>query len=282
MPRIKSTGFSICPNPLLDQISEPGGKQRVCVYLMLHRFGNGNHDGCYASVTTLSKALGINRRDVMTAISWLLDNGWASYTIGQGRRRHIHVNADRQAGGAQKGTGSQKGTMVESAQKGTAGGDQKGTLSRTHNQEPSPVDVLLRSSHVHFGLRRESELESIKPKKRGRKPKAEAGYSVEFEAWWRQYQAIKRRASGQSKPKAWDEYRKALLKHPQEALEGALRAAVGEMYQIERNGGFASPFPDAFRWLRDGRYEAHLTVGVQEVALRPNPWQIDAPEGMPF
>jgi len=282
MPRIKSTGFSICPNPLLAGIAEPGGKQRVCVYLMLHRFGNGNEDGCYASVSTLSKALGINRRDVMAAISWLLANGWASYTTGEGRRRHIHVNADRQSRGVQKGTGAQKGTKVESAQKGTNGGVQKGTLTRTHKQDPSSGLDFELSSHVHFGLRHESERESIGTKKRGRKPKAEAGYSAEFEAWWRQYQAIQRRASGQSKPKAWDEYRKALARHPQEALEGALRAAIGETYQIERNGGFASPFPDAFRWLRDGRYESHLPGGVQEVASQPKPWQIGAPEGMPF
>lgn len=150
MPRIRSTGFSICPHQLMDQIGDPGGKQRVCVYLVLHRYGNGSEQGCYASVTTLSGQLGMTRRDVMTAIHWLIDNGWASYTNGDGRKRHIYLNVDRRkqrSSGAQKGTASQtesalKGTIAESAQKGTVLGDQKGTLSISHELDPSISSLL--------------------------------------------------------------------------------------------------------------------------------------------
>ena len=149
MPRIRSTGFSICPHGLLDQIAEPGGKHRVCVYLVLHRHGNASPHGCYASVTTLSKELGSSRRDVMAAIHWLIDNGWATYTYDDGHRRHIYLNADKRqqrSGGAQKGAdgrypkrhrGTQKGTKSDSALLDTDPGIQKCTQTRTHEQEPS-------------------------------------------------------------------------------------------------------------------------------------------------
>jgi hypothetical protein len=161
MPRVRSTGFSICPHQLLDQIAEPGGKQRVCVYLLLHRHGNGSPHGCYASVTTLSRELGSSRRDVMAAIRWLIDNGWATYAYDDGHRRHIYLNADRRqqrSAGAPKGTegrypkrhrGIQKGTNGQSALLGTDPGIQKGTQTRTHEQDPSmallSTDVLTKS-----------------------------------------------------------------------------------------------------------------------------------------
>jgi hypothetical protein len=161
MPRVRSTGFSICPHELLDQIAEPGGKQRVCVYLLLHRHGNASPQGCYASVTTLSKELGSSRRDVMASIHWLIDNGWATYKYDDGRRRHIYLNADRQrqrSNGATKGIerqylkrhhGAQKDTKGESALLDTDLGIQKGTQTRTHKQEPSmallSTDVLTKT-----------------------------------------------------------------------------------------------------------------------------------------
>jgi hypothetical protein len=142
MPRIRSTGFSICPHPLMDQMAEPGGKQRVCIYLLLHRYGNGSDQGCYASVTTMAKQLGMKRHDVMAAINWLLTNGWANYsTASDGRRRHIYLNADQQKIGVQKGTSVQKGTNPTGVQKGTDIGVQKGTLTKTHKQDPSSSSI---------------------------------------------------------------------------------------------------------------------------------------------
>jgi hypothetical protein len=126
----------------MDQMAEPGGKQRVCVYLLLHRYGNGSDQGCYASVTTMAKQLGMKRHDVMAAINWLLTNGWANYsTASDGRRRHIYLNADQQKIGVQKGTSVQKGTNPTGVQKGTDIGVQKGTLTRTHKQDPSSSSI---------------------------------------------------------------------------------------------------------------------------------------------
>jgi hypothetical protein len=126
----------------MDQMAEPGGKQRVCIYLLLHRYGNGSDQGCYASVTTMAKQLGMKRHDVMAAINWLLTNGWANYsTASDGRRRHIYLNADQQKIGVQKGTGVQKDTNSIGVQKGTDIGVQKGTLTRTHKQDPSSSSI---------------------------------------------------------------------------------------------------------------------------------------------
>jgi len=106
-------------------------------------------------------------------------------------------------------------------------------------------------------------------------------YSEEFLAFWQRYQKIKKRASGQSKPKAWAEYKK-LAKGSQKALEGALIAALKDQAIAERNGGFASPFPDCFRWLRDGRYESFLETATTAKAQPAPLLHSDAQEGDPF
>jgi hypothetical protein len=82
--------------------------------------------------------------------------------------------------------------------------------------------------------------------------------SQEFEQFWRQYQAIKRRASSQSKPRALEVWSEVVSSVSPEALCQALGRAVTQQARLERDGGFASPFPDCFRWLRDGYYEAFL------------------------
>lgn len=95
-------------------------------------------------------------------------------------------------------------------------------------------------------------------------------YDAEFTAWWAQYQAIRNRASNQSKPKAWDQWRKARKAVTVNDLRDCLTAAVREQQMIERQGGFASSFPDAFRWLRDGRWEAFMPSDTQQPLEAPS------------
>lgn len=92
----------------------------------------------------------------------------------------------------------------------------------------------------------------------------------EFEAFWRQYQAIKRRASNQSKPKALEVWNAIVPGIPPESLSKALGRAVTQQVRQERDGGFASPFPDCFRWLRDGYYENHLEAPVEPTTPPPS------------
>lgn len=106
----------------------------------------------------------------------------------------------------------------------------------------------------------------------GKTRQANTKGSPAFEAFWKQYQAIKRRASSQSKPKAlvmWEEVLGSGT--TAEQLRQALGAAVTKQNQIERDGGYASPFPDCFRWLRDGYYEAFLETPALVVPISQRP-----------
>jgi hypothetical protein len=105
------------------------------------------------------------------------------------------------------------------------------------------------------------------PEARPAKPrKSKAKGSPEFERFWRQYQAIKRRASSQSKPRALEVWSEVVRRISAEALCQSLGRAVTQQARLERDGGFASPFPDCFRWLRDGYYEAFLDAPMAMAA----------------
>lgn len=127
-----------------------------------------------------------------------------------------------------------------------------------------------------------TELKNQQPEAaKGRKKREKPAYSEQFLAFWQQYQKIKKRASGQSKPRAWSEYKK-LASGPQKGLEGALKAAIKDQAVAERNGGFATPFPDCFRWLRDGRYESFFETATTPQARHLPLLHPDAQEGDPF
>ena len=168
-----------------------------------------------------------------------------------------------------------------------------GTICRTPRQElppppagnaapPGSICRLTKYNELNTRELDTEELKNQQPKAaKGQKKREKLAYSEGFLAFWQRYQKIKKRASGQSKPKAWAEYKK-LARGPQEALEGALMAALKDQSIAERNGGFATPFPDCFRWLRDGRYESFLETATTPKA-RPAPLlHSGAQEGDPF
>ncbi len=99
-------------------------------------------------------------------------------------------------------------------------------------------------------------------------------YSKEFELFWEKYLKIKKRASGQTKPKAYDHYCVIIKNHSPESLALALQRAITDQHQIEIKGGFASPFPNCCRWLKDGFYEAYLPSTVDLPKPKQN-WEKD-------
>ena len=103
-------------------------------------------------------------------------------------------------------------------------------------------------------------------------------YSEEFELFWEKYLKIKKRASGQTKPKAYDHYCVIIKNHSPESLALALQRAITDQHQIENKGGFASPFPNCCRWLKDGFYEAYLPSTVDLPKQKQN-WEKDKPNG---
>ena len=60
--------------------------------------------------------------------------------------------------------------------------------------------------------------------------------------------------------------------HSSETLALALQRAITDQHQIENKGGFASPFPDAYRWLKNGSFEAYLPSSVD---LPKQNWEKD-------
>lgn len=122
----------------------------------------------------------------------------------------------------------------------------------------TPRKVPLTSS----GTNKPTNAEPIPAARVGSPRQANTKGSPEFEAFWRQYQAIKRRASNQSKPKALEVWNAIVPDVSPADLSKALACAVTQQVRQERDGGFASPFPDCFRWLRDGYYENHLEAAA--------------------
>ena len=100
---------------------------------------------------------------------------------------------------------------------------------------------------------RELNTEELKTASKGSKgqKRGRLNYSPEFEAFWNQYKKAPNRAQGGSKAEAYAEYKK-LSKDVQEALQGALRAAIMDRAKAERNDGFLAFFPHCCRWLKKG------------------------------
>lgn len=145
----------------------------------------------------------------------------------------------------------------------------KGLVGETPRKEPLTPD----------GGYKSSEPVLIPEAQLGRTRQANTKGSPAFEAFWKQYQAIKRRASNQSKPKAlamWEQVLDTGI--TAEQLSKALGAAVTKQNQAERDGGHPSPFPDCFRWLRDGYYEAFLEAAAALPAPLARPDLTPPPE----
>jgi hypothetical protein len=83
-------------------------------------------------------------------------------------------------------------------------------------------------------------------------------YALEFQEWWRLYQSSPSRASNQSKPRAYEEWKVAKGGQGADQLLAALERNINDQKAKLKSSEFCSPLPDAFRWIRDGRYEVWL------------------------
>ena len=91
----KATRFASIPYDLMDVMNERGGKQIVCVYLWLHRFGWCSEQGCWASIATISKSTGIKPDHVRQALQYLITEGWVVQTPRPGRTSVFFVRMHR-------------------------------------------------------------------------------------------------------------------------------------------------------------------------------------------
>lgn len=102
---------------------------------------------------------------------------------------------------------------------------------------------------------------SEKPKKAKR-----PAYTDEFNEFWKLYQSAPDRVSSQTKPKAFDEWKAIVALEGPETLLEAARRAIAEQKRKKTAGEFVGSLPDAFRWLRDGKFEIFLEGHTQQQA----------------
>ena len=98
-------------------------------------------------------------------------------------------------------------------------------------------------------------------------------YAPEFQNWWKLYQSSPSRASNQSKPRAYEEWKVAKGGCGSDQLHAALERNINDQKAKLKSSEFCSPLPDAFRWIRDGRYEVWLEEHQQQKAGRQ--WSAD-------
>ena len=109
-------------------------------------------------------------------------------------------------------------------------------------------------------------VKSDKKKPKTGKSRKRPEYSDEFNEFWKLYQSAPDRVSSQTKPKAFDEWRAIVALEGTETLLEAVRRAIEEQKRKKTAGEFVGSLPDAFRWLRDGKYEVYLEGHTQQQA----------------
>ncbi len=93
---------------------------------------------------------------------------------------------------------------------------------------------------------------------KSRKSREKPDYSDGFLAFLNEYQRAPIKAIGQSKSKAFAQWREAMKHETPERLLEAARRAVERVKQAKMQDEWCAPLPDAFRWLRDEQYAVHL------------------------
>ena len=157
---------------------------------------------------------------------------------------------------------------------GTLGGPSAaGTPSTSSSNGITSIEV---NTVVTEAVNAEAEPAEPSQKRRKRKPNADGG--PEFEAFWRQYLAIKQRANGQTKPAAVEAWGKVTKEITAGQLQAALTAAVNEQARAIRENNWAAPFPDCHRWLSKGYWQQHVTGTAAEAVLAERPSFTPPPE----
>ena len=116
--------------------------------------------------------------------------------------------------------------------------------------------VMLGKTQLASSLER-GGFPSINKEKKEERVRVREGYTSEFQKFWSTYQACTHKANGQSKPKAFEQWRLATMDGNEAQVQSAIEAAIADIARRKRNDEFAAPLPDCFRWLRDGHYEVH-------------------------
>ena len=216
----------------------------------------------WPSYATIAKDAKIGRNKVVKVIKSLCENGWLQ-KIGR-------VDDSGQATNAYRVTVWHELKVDPPSSESLSNTTTHPELQNPSKQPQSFSDtsipqILPQSfSDTRGGIPEIHELKQIKLKQI---TKTNNIYTDEFNDFWNQYQKIKKRASGQSKKLTYQHYKK-LSKKIQSQLKPALLRAIADQNKIEKDGGFVTCFPNAFKWLRDGYYEVFLYVQEPKSKLK--------------
>jgi hypothetical protein len=256
--------FTALPTNLRGKIQP----YQLAVLWVIQSYASKDDQQCYPSLNTIATAACMSRRHAMRVVNQLVSMGYLE-------RKH------QQGKNGEQGSNLYKVTIWHLANVPEPSIDGQG-ISVTP-QRPL-VTTLETDSHPP----RDSQSPKLDPykldtnnniKKTQKQKIKKIIYSEEFELFWEKYLKIKKRASGQTKPKAYDHYCVIIKNHSPESLALALQRAITDQHQIEIKGGFASPFPNCCRWLKDGFYEAYLPSTVD---LPKQNWEKDKSQDLPF
>ena len=212
----------------------------------------------WPSYATIAKDAKIGRNKVVKVIKSLCENGWLE-KIGR-------VDDSGQATNAYRVTVWHELKVAPPSSESLRNTTTHPELQNPSKQPQYFSDTSISqipdqsSSDTGGGI---SEIHELKQVKLKQITKTNNIYTDEFNDFWNQYQKIKKRASGQSKKLTYQHYKK-LSKKIQSQLKQALLRAIADQNKIEKDGGFVTCFPNAFKWLRDGYYEAFLYVQPQK------------------
>ena len=212
----------------------------------------------WPSYATIAKDAKIGRNKVVKVIKSLCENGWLQ-KIGR-------VDDSGQATNAYRVTVWHELKVEPPSSESLSNTTTHPELQNPSKQPQSFSDTSIPQipdqslTDTRGGISGIHELKQIKLKQIS---KTNNIYTDEFNDFWDQYQKIKKRASGQSKKLTYQHYNK-LSKKIQTQLKPALLKAIADQNKIEKDGGFVTCFPNAFKWLRDGYYEAFLYVQPQK------------------
>lgn len=155
----KSTRFASIPYELMDVMTERGGKQIVCVYLWLHRFGWCSDQGCWASIATIAKSTGIKPDHVRQALQYLISEGWVVQTPRPGRTSVFFVRMHRDEAPLH-----QKGVPPKGANTPTPKGGTTPTPKGATNKNPvnkNPVSITQKGASAENGNKDPNRLKKL-------------------------------------------------------------------------------------------------------------------------
>ena len=256
--------FTALPTNLRGKIQP----YQLAVLWVIQSYASKDDQQCYPSLNTIATAACMSKRHAMRVVNQLVSMGYLEKKHQKGKN-------------GEQGSNLYKVTIWHLANVPEPSVDGRGTSVTPYS---TSVTTLWNDRHPPI----DSQSPKLDPykldtnnniKKAPKQKTKKIIYSEEFELFWQKYLKIKKRASGQTKPRAFEEYCVVIKSHSSETLALALQRAITDQHQIENKGGFASPFPDAYRWLKNGSFEAYLPSTVD---LPKQNWEKDKPNGQPF